>query len=86
MKITSPSPNVFIKVFWEFEGISPVHSRGRLTTCRLPAATIVFPKNAMPAPTRARNLPTVPAAPRKNAGALEAAKDVAAVMAEAMHA
>jgi hypothetical protein len=48
-----------------------------------------FPKNAMRAPKRAkRNLPTVPAARRRNAkaGALEAAKNVVAAVAEVLHA
>ena len=38
---------------------------------RVALETIAFPKNA--APKRARNLPTVPSARRRNAGALEAA-------------
>jgi len=42
-----------------------------------------FPENAMRAPKRAgKNLPTVPA----KAGALEAAKNIAAATAEALHA
>jgi hypothetical protein len=53
------------------------------------AETIVFRKDAMRAPKRAeKNLLTVPAARRRNgkAGAVEAAKNVAAAVAEALRA